>query len=82
MLLLEVSGMDSAVEFEAFVAFNIVKSKEPLPFVVSLVILIVGRGRGAANEFSKIHSTVSPFMTLKFSVLPWGTPLILQSDDI
>jgi len=37
---------------------------------------------GATNVFSKIHSTVSPNMIAKFSVLPCGMPLIKQSDDI
>jgi len=51
MLFMEVSGMFRAVEFEAFVALSIVKSKEPLPFVVSLVILIVGSGHTSLTEF-------------------------------
>ena len=42
ILLIDVSGMFSAVEFEAFVALNIKKSNAPSPLVVPLVILIVG----------------------------------------
>jgi len=42
MVLIDVSGMFCAVESAGFVALNIVKSKEPSPFIVSLVILIVG----------------------------------------
>jgi len=42
MLLSDVSGMFTAVEFEAFVALNIKKSNAPSPLVVPLVILIVG----------------------------------------
>ena len=82
MSLIDVSGMFSAVEFAGFVALNMVKSKEPSPFVVSLVIFIVGDDGGGTNRFSKIHSTVSPLMRLKFSVDPCGMPLIRQSDEI
>ncbi len=42
MISIDVSGMLTAVEFAGFVALNMVKVKEPSPFVVSLVILIVG----------------------------------------
>jgi len=82
MLLIDVSGMFRAVEFAGFVALNIVKSKEPSPFVVSLVILIVGGPGGVTNVFSKTHSTISPEMRAKFSVLPCGIPLTRQSDDM
>jgi len=82
MLLIEVSGMFSAVELAGFVALNIVKSKEPSPFVVSLVIFMVGGNGGGTNIFSKIHSTVSPLIMLKFSVEPCDMPLIRQSDEI
>jgi len=69
MLLMEVSGMFTAVELAGFVALNIVKSNEPSPSVVSLVI------------FMEVHSTASPFMMAKFSVPPCGTPLTRQSCD-
>jgi len=115
MLLIDVSGMLRAVKLAGFVALNMVKSKEPSPPIVSLVIFIVksfGPGiiqpvastgspalgvaghrssasgtpspsaSGSTDKFTKIHSTVSPFIRLKFSVLPCGIPLIRQSDEI
>ena len=60
--------MFSAVKLPGFVALDIVKSNAPSPFVVSLVILIVG-GPGSF-VFSKIHSTVSPRVTVKSDIVP------------
>jgi len=46
------------------------------------LFMVNNRSPDGTNKFSKIHSTVSPFMRLKFSVVPCGIPLIRQSDDI
>jgi len=59
MLLSDVSGMFTAVEFEAFVALNIKKSNEPSPLVVSLVILIVG-GHNSTSGVFVIVPLISP----------------------
>ncbi len=52
MLLMNVSGMLTAVEFAGFVALNMVKSKEPSPPIVSAVIFIVGDPSGKPEKAS------------------------------
>jgi len=59
MLLFEVSGIVSAVEFAGFVALNMVKLKEPSPFVVSLVIFIVGGSAASAFGIIVINPTLN-----------------------
>jgi len=66
--------MVCAVKFETFVAFNIVKANKPSPFVVSLVILIVGGHNsttgfpaGAVPVYTPPHRL---FMVPEPSILP------------
>ncbi len=83
MLVTAVFGILTTVKLRGFVALDIVKLNAPSAFVAFFVILIVdssGGGGGITNVSTKIHSAVSPDVTLMFSVVFCGTPFIRQLD--